>query len=258
MAAPRESSHELENLAGLLHDFGADGWTADRVGEAFAEIAARSLRLESFYETDAAFVTELTAGPKATLPLSDMMEVIGRSVHQYLFSGILRTAGEYRQADDPGGGFVSFGGPKGQTAHPLFRGSPAQGISGALHAAYARLVDAREDAWSSEVVKRDAARAEAEEAAILFYKDFSGVHPFYDANGRAGRYVVSVYLLLHGLHVRWADVDAVDHKLMKKINECLKRRDHADPALIATYEARLVRFWRPFVDAIPDAFPLLE
>ena len=255
MATPRESSHELENLGELIHDFGVGGWTADRADEAFAEIAGRSLRLESFYEIDAGFVTEVTASSQP-LPLGSVLEAIGRSVHQHLFDGILRIAGEYRKASDPGGGFVSFGGPKGQTTRPLFQGAPVSSLPTAIEDTFSQLADFREGAMSTVAETRVAAQADATSAAVLFYKDFSGVHPFYDANGRTARYVVSVYLLLHGLHVRWAALDERETKFMKRINECLKRRSHADPSVLTTYETYLVNFWRPFVEAIPDDPPL--
>ena len=61
-----------------------------------------------------------------------------------------------------------------------------------------------------------------------------------------------MYLLLHGRTVRWADLDQREGRFLKKINECLKRQGHADRAVIAAYEDRLVRFWRPFVEDVPD------
>ena len=87
--------------------------------------------------------------------------------------------------------------------------------------------------------------------AVLFYKDFSGVHPFYDANGRVGRYVVSVYLLLHGRYVEWGRVDQKEKAFLKRINACLERRDSKDAGLVATYEGYLVQLWRRFVKDVP-------
>ena len=251
MTTPRGTSHELENLAGLLEDFGRAGWSPDRADEAFAEIAERSLRLESFFEVEMRRVSNLSADSES-FSLSGILEKVGRGVHLYLFHGILTTAGRYRRATDPGGGFVAFGGTRGQTTEPLFRGAPARDLPALVPETYARLVDVREGALASDAGARSEARLRATDAAVLFYKDLSGVHPFYDANGRVGRYVVSVYLLLHGRTVRWADLDRREAGFLKKINECLKRRGHTDQAVIATYEDRLVRFWRPFVEDVPD------
>ena len=145
MAAPRETSHELENLAGLLKDFGGAGWTPDRASDAFAEIAARSLRLESFYEEDAFIVSRYLNEPDP-LSLGVILEVVGRSVHTDLFSGILTTAGRYRQVTDPGGGFVGFGGTRGQTTEPRFRGALAHDLRAVVPETYARLVDLQEGA----------------------------------------------------------------------------------------------------------------
>lgn len=250
MAAPRGSSHELENLSELLRDFGGAGWTPGRADEAFDEIARRSLRLESFYEEYALIARDYLDRP-GPIPLPKILEVIGQSVHDHLFTGILTTAGRYRREADPGGGFVSFGGPKGQTTQPLFRGAPARDLPAAVPEAYARLLDIRDEAWAAGGAVREAARLRATDAGVLFYKDISGVHPFYDANGRVGRYVVSVYLLLHGRAVRWRDLDRQERTFLKKINECLKRRGHAVPSVVATYEERLARFWRHFVEDVP-------
>lgn len=251
MAVPRRTSHELDNLAGLLADFGAGGWTPDRADEAFVEIAERSRQIESFFEQDARIVSDLSTGP-GSLTLWGVLEVVGRSIHDYLFTGILTTAGRYRRPDDPDSGFVGFGGLQHQTTQPAFRGTPPRDLSEAVDRAYARLVDARARAWSDDPAVRTEARSGATSAAVLFYKDLSGVHPFYDANGRVGRYVVSVYLLLHGRYVRWDEVDQKETKFLKRINECLKRRGHTDARAVNEYEGYLVDFWRPFVRDLPD------
>lgn len=62
-----------------------------------------------------------------------------------------------------------------------------------------------------------------------------------------------MYLLLHGRHVRWDAVDARETKFLKRINDCLKRRGHADPRVLERYEAYLASFWRPFVQDLPTA-----
>ena len=40
--------------------------------------------------------------------------------------------------------------------------------------------------------------------AVTFYQQFVCIHPFYDANGRIGRFITSLYLDYHGLHISWA------------------------------------------------------
>lgn len=251
------SAYELENLAGLLRDFGADGWTPDRAAEAFEAVAVRSLQLESFLGQDAAFVHGVASGTDA-LPLWRVLDVIGRGAHRFLFEPVLRTAGEVRQGSDPGGGYVEFGGRRGQTVFPKFVGTPPAGIGAALEVCFARLVDARTAADSDDAAVRARARLDATDAAVCFYKDWSGVHPFYDANGRVGRYVVMVYLLLHGRYVRWDTLDGRETRFLKRINECLKRRGHVDARVQARYEGYLVQFWRPFVEDVPDEDPAAD
>lgn len=184
------TSHELENLAGLLADFGGKGWTPDLADFAFEEIRGRSLRQESYLEEDARDVDDLTEGPDA-LALPVLLETIGRSAHYYMFEGVLTTAGRYRQPTDPGGGHVAFGGSKGQTTEPLFRGTAARDLPATVTRAYSRLADLRAGEQDSAEAVRRQAREQATDAAVLFYRDWSGVHPFYDGNGRVGRYVVN-------------------------------------------------------------------
>ena len=251
MAAPRRPSHELENLAGLLADFGAGRWTPDRVSEASAEITARSLRLESFFEVSAG-VVQAAANDATGFSLAEVFDAVARDAHFDLFASILTTAGRYRQPTDLGGGHVAFGGPKGQTTEPLFRGTPARDLPTTVARAYDRLADLRNGAWDSAEAVRQRAREQATDAAVLFYCDWSGVHPFYDGNGRVGRYVVSVYLLLHGRNVRWGDLDAQESKWSKRINGSLKQRTNQDARTRREYERRLTDFWRSFVDDLPE------
>ena len=251
MAGPRGTSHELENLAGLLADFGVGGWTPDRVSEAFAEVAARSLRLESFFEVSAG-VVETAADDETGFSLAEVFDAVARDAHFDLFGGILATAGRYRQSTDPDGGHVSFGGPKGQTTEPLFRGTAARDLPATVVRAYGRLADLRDGARDPAETVSQQARERATDAAVLFYRDWSGVHPFYDGNGRVGRYVVSVYLLLHGRNVRWGDLDAQENKWLKRINGSLKQRTNRDATTRREYEQRLARFWRLFVDDLPE------
>ncbi len=100
--------------------------------------------------------------------------------------------------------------------------------------AFAHLRDYRAEGQAG----RDAAR----DAAVRFYADLSAVHPFYDANGRTGRLVVSVYLHLHGWLVEWVRLDGKEGKFMRKINSVNKRATGQ-----TDYDDLLVRFWRQYV-----------
>lgn len=245
------SAYELDNLADLLRDFGAEGWTPDRAAEAFDVVARRSFQLESLLEAHAWAVHETTI-LKGQLPLAAALERLAKSAHRILFGDVLHTAGEYRRGSDPNGGIVYFGGQRGQTVQPLFWGTSPAELPSALDAAFGRLVDERLNHDGDDDELRTRARLAATDAAVCFYKDWSGVHPFYDGNGRVGRYVVMVYLLLHARYVRWEGLDRRETQFLKRINASLKRRGHVDPQVRARYEGFLVQFWRPFVDDVPD------
>lgn len=242
----RRTSQELDDLAGLLRDFGEPSWSPERVKDAFSVIAERSDTLAEIFPMVAEDAAHLARGAS----FQEAFYSLCRGLHRYLFEGILRNAGTFRHPSDPNSGIITFGGPKGQTTQPLLRGTPPREIEPALRHALERLVDLRDQAVSPHATLRRKARDTATDHAVLFYKDFSGVHPFYDGNGRIGRYMVSLYLHVHGLYVDWAQIDDSEGKFLKKLNDCLRRNWG-----IETYEGYLTSFWRRFV---VDREPLEE
>ncbi|MCI5121311.1 MAG: Fic family protein, partial [Candidatus Electrothrix sp. AUS4] len=103
-------------------------------------------------------------------------------LHRYLFEGIFANAGAYRQVLDPKNGLVFFG-PRQQ-----FQGTTPGGINAEVQQAISHLIP-RTDAPVYHAVK--------------FYQQFVQTHPFYDANGRIGRFLLEIYLNLHGIGMQW-------------------------------------------------------
>lgn len=219
---------EVQSLRELLADFAAPGWGPDRAEEAYDVMRAKESTLAGAYAAVAEAFGE-TLVPTFGLPMACHTALM--LAHGVLYAGLLTNAGEPRRPGDAGGSAVHFGGTRGARREPRFSGSPADRIGANLNAAFARLEDCR------------GRRAdEAPDRAVLFYADLSRVHPFYDGNGRAGRFVVSVYLHLHGWLVEWARIEAREGAFLKRINN-VNEKATAE----TDYEALLLSYWRRHV-----------
>lgn len=142
-------------------------------------------------------------------------------LHGYLFEGIFSNAGKYRSHDDPANGFIAFG------PRQKFKGvSPALIEDGVVHA-------------TSNLTKNT---ADAVFSAVKFYQQFVMVHPFYDANGRIGRFILETYLNYHGIGVLWGKLCS-NEKWIKKLNNC---HTMFNQPKYNEYLEYLVRHWRRF------------
>ncbi len=126
-------------------------------------------------------------------------------VHSFLYCGILDNAGRVRQSSDPNGGNVYFGGIAQRTMRNKFIGTRPELITSELNEAFLIL-------FNEEYSYR--------ERAIRFYSDFVAIHPFYDANGRIGRYIIDVYLQSHHHYVDWQSINKIHGKFLRKLNYC--------------------------------------
>lgn len=123
----------------------------------------------------------------------------------------LSNAGKIRSISDPNSGRIHFGGQKHQRLQARFQGVSTLNIEQELNVAFAHL---KSDAENSI------------DQALRFYQHFVKAHPFYDANGRIGRLIVSIYLYSFEYYVLWAQFDGSKNgQFIKKLNNCHKRMD---------------------------------
>jgi len=128
-----------------------------------------------------------------------------RKVHAILYRDIICNAGQFRNSSDPNGGNVYFGGNDLRTMKAKFTGTRPDLIELELSEAFTILVDNK---YSPQ------------ETSLRFYAEFVAIHPFYDANGRIGRYIVDIYLRQYQRYVDWQSVKDSHKKFMRKLNYC--------------------------------------
>lgn len=219
------TSPELDYLAELMADFPVSGSSIASARDAEAILHTRyqdsldkligSERLQKSLRSwpDHIFVS--------------FFEGLAKNLHGSLFAGILSNSGHYRQTTDPRGGVVYFGPQRGNK--PLFTGTSAVEIEKALQDVFLHL-------------SKDASNPIA--SSVTFYQQFVRVHPFYDANGRIGRLLVSLYLDHHGFYINWDDLQRQD-KWINRLNDCHKRQEQ--PQKYEEYLGYLVLYFSKYV-----------
>lgn len=180
MSDAPEPDDDLAYLGELLRDFGVPG--APDVEDALRLMADRF---------EALFDRCSKQGQRLRDATPEGWVSFVRFCHHQLYEGLLVNAGEFRRAEDPEHN-VFFGGYNPRTMQERHKGRPPAQIEAALLAAFAHL-----NAPSDPVA-----------AIARAYERMQDTHPFYDANGRIGRLVVTLFLAGHGLRFNWAALDA--------------------------------------------------
>jgi fido (protein-threonine AMPylation protein) len=129
---------------------------------------------------------------------------LSRTLHTIIFDGFYSNAGCFRNASEPGGGAVRFGGNK-RLMTADFEGSHPNDIE-------------TEFLGFAELLCKD---ADPVRQAVEFFQRFVKTHPFYDANGRIGRLMANIYLLRYDLTIYWGDFDS-NTEFFKKLNKVHK------------------------------------
>lgn len=130
--------------------------------------------------------------------------ILPNKIHEYLFEGLFTFAGEFRSIEDPNQGKIYFGHQNAHRRKPKFHGDAPTDIQSGVIEAVGFLKKKTDDPLYN---------------AIRFYQKFVNVHPFYDANGRIGRLIATIYLANHNLSLSWSEFDS-KRKFIKKLNRC--------------------------------------
>ncbi|WP_353740426.1 Fic family protein [Desulfolithobacter dissulfuricans] len=206
-------SHDKDHFRCLQRDFPVN--TTIPVHTALSIVHARYDKLNT-----EAFVKILESLDDLEFP--SFFSRLPLALHTYLFKDILSNADRYRLESDPGQGAVFFG--QGQK----FAGAPPGKIKHLIRDACSRLIVDHEHAVYN---------------AVKFYQQFVMIHPFYDANGRIGRFMVEIYLNFHGIGISWEALCS-NEKWIKKLNDCHKRSTSHTYEL---YIGRLKQHWEQFI-----------
>lgn len=215
-------SHDREHLSDLMADFPVkDGPDID--------LASKLIHLRFDKLDSEQFVSALA--PLTNEVFAERMHSLPWKMHRYLFNGILSNAGLYRNMRDPQQGSIYFG-PNQQ-----FSGyNPPEIVSGVKEAC--SLLSKNSSNPISSVVR--------------FYQLLVYVHPFYDANGRIGRFITNIYLNYHGLYLSWKRLHQ-NQKWIKKLNNCHKRFGQET---FEQYVQILTNYWDKFILRKEDIDPL--
>lgn len=145
--------------------------------------------------------------------LEEILPHLPRLLHLQMFSNVLGNAGSYRDSNDTLQGRVEFGLPtkklndKAECSNSKFSGVHPEEIRKGVQKAIEKLAFDESDPVGN---------------AAEFYQQFVRAHPFYDGNGRIGRYIVEVYLYHYGRYVRWERMKR-NSRWIRQLNYCHRK-----------------------------------
>lgn len=161
-----------------------------------------------------------------------------RDIHRFLFTGVLCNAGEYRSAHDAHAGAVWFGGhDRYYRKIGRFEGSAPENIASDVRAAL--------DAYCMGT-------SDPLRAVCTFYQRFVRIHPFYDANGRIARLAAALFLRVHGLEVRWNEMESKNNEFIRRLNYVHKHENNPSfyLGILTSYVGKFTHTVEPTSDAV--------
>lgn len=215
-------SFDREYLAELIEAFPVDPPIS--LEEALNQIKDKGQQWSPFVFVD------LLRNQDISLSLEELLPYLPRILHQQMFSNILSNAGCYRESLDALKGRVEFGFPtkkindKAESSNSRFNAVSPNEIEKGVGNAIKKLAFDGSDPISN---------------SAEFYQRFVRVHPFYDGNGRIGRYIVEAYLYHHGNYVRWEEMKK-NNRWIRQMNYCHRKMT---PLTINTSYPAATKWW---------------
>lgn len=175
----------------------------------------------------------------------DILPSLPIELHEMIFDGILSNAGCYRDKSDAyTEGHVEFGLPvrrlscEADSSNGKFTGVKPELIEREVEKAFKCLEKGPQDPLVN---------------AATFYQQFIRAHPFYDANGRIGRFIVDAYLYSHNMYIDWEKLKNTT-RWIRQLNYC-HRKIYVEEYNKRPYKKALkywIQYLRKFVHVVNE------
>lgn len=156
-------------------------------------------------------------------------------LHKAMYSGVLSNAGEYRKKSDPNEGIVEFG-------------LPIKKLTDAGCSSNGRFTGVNPDRINEKIVSVcrliEADSVNPFHNAAVFYQKFIRIHPFYDGNGRIGRFIVDAYLYSHNMYIDWEKMKTTT-RWIRQLNYCHRTTNDDESSLAYNFA---LKWWVHYLE----------